>query len=629
MRRTCTSTPVILARTTSSLGSGPVEFALHLSVLLRCGALGRPCMTLLSCVLCEAPTAVLGLLLLKNIAAAAAAHVALSILVTQHLALVERDEVERAVLWERAPVGILGVDARGRVEGAPNAAARALLRRLAEGEPLADLFEAPSRGAVEALLARALDLEGSQRAPAGSALSVEARLAGPPPPAADAEEEEDGASAVGAEQGSRSLRRRRPPAREPAACGSGADPAGRGRGATRGREGPWVRLCVTGVPAVARGGAARSGAGGGGVAVAAAAIATLEDATARREADEAVGRARALSERTARRNADDVLLHECAAAASASASAPAPASGSASASASPPPRTRRTLNLRGRRRRFALIALHELRQPLGIIAGLVDELWDALHPSTTAPDTAAGAGAASASAEPAIDAAGADEVLATLRRTVRSLSLITDDIVDFSRLEVGADMGGGLRYGCEEPTSRTRVRALLEWVYDAFAGAAGGVDLAVRAEPACPPVALLDRQGMRHALSNLVHNALRFTPQGGRVALAARALRRPAGEGDAGQEEEGEEGGGDLLEFVVEDTGVGIAEGEIEAVFEPFHQASTPYPPPPPLPLRPPQRSRAQPSPAAARPPAFPPARPMARDVKHLEMLRPLDLGPP
>jgi signal transduction histidine kinase len=54
-------------------------------------------------------------------------------------------------------------------------------------------------------------------------------------------------------------------------------------------------------------------------------------------------------------------------------------------------------------------------------------------------------------------------------------------------------------------------------------------------------------------LLNLLSNALKFTPEGGRVAV--RAARRDGG-----------------VEVVVSDTGVGIAPEDQEAIFEEFRQ---------------------------------------------------------
>jgi len=65
--------------------------------------------------------------------------------------------------------------------------------------------------------------------------------------------------------------------------------------------------------------------------------------------------------------------------------------------------------------------------------------------------------------------------------------------------------------------------------------------------------ALADEHRLRQILSNLALNAIKFTPQSGRVAIVVR-------EAD------------DRVEIVVRDTGVGVAPEFLRSMFEPFQQ---------------------------------------------------------
>jgi signal transduction histidine kinase len=65
-----------------------------------------------------------------------------------------------------------------------------------------------------------------------------------------------------------------------------------------------------------------------------------------------------------------------------------------------------------------------------------------------------------------------------------------------------------------------------------------------------------DERKIKQVLLNLLSNAIKFTPEGGRVEVRA-ALK------------------GDVVEIAVRDTGVGIASGDQEAVFEEFRQVGT------------------------------------------------------
>jgi len=69
--------------------------------------------------------------------------------------------------------------------------------------------------------------------------------------------------------------------------------------------------------------------------------------------------------------------------------------------------------------------------------------------------------------------------------------------------------------------------------------------------------ALADRVRFRQIVENLLSNAIKFTPEGGEIAVSAI----PAD---------------DVVELTVADTGVGIAEADLEKVFEEFQQVGDP-----------------------------------------------------
>ena len=69
------------------------------------------------------------------------------------------------------------------------------------------------------------------------------------------------------------------------------------------------------------------------------------------------------------------------------------------------------------------------------------------------------------------------------------------------------------------------------------------------------PMIKMDDERILQALRNLIGNAVKFTPEGGRVRISAR----PGAQG---------------LEVSVADTGPGIPKENIQTIFEKFHQVS-------------------------------------------------------
>lgn len=68
------------------------------------------------------------------------------------------------------------------------------------------------------------------------------------------------------------------------------------------------------------------------------------------------------------------------------------------------------------------------------------------------------------------------------------------------------------------------------------------------------PMVKIDREKILQVLRNLIGNAVKFTPEGGHVRVAARLMNRG-------------------VEVSVSDTGPGITPENLTAIFEKFHQA--------------------------------------------------------
>jgi two-component system sensor histidine kinase BaeS len=165
---------------------------------------------------------------------------------------------------------------------------------------------------------------------------------------------------------------------------------------------------------------------------------------------------------------------------------------------------------------------HELRTPLTNIRSWLEAMEDGL--ATTASD-------------PALNAA--------LLREALQLQVIIDDLQDLAVADAS-----GLRLSVE----RMSVGELVAQVITAHGGSAdvGGVRLTADATAGLEVVA--DPVRLRQALSNLVSNAIRYTPSEGSVSLVARR-------------------DGDEVSIMVVDDGAGIAAEDLPHVFDRFWRA--------------------------------------------------------
>ena len=146
------------------------------------------------------------------------------------------------------------------------------------------------------------------------------------------------------------------------------------------------------------------------------------------------------------------------------------------------------------------------------------------------------------------------------------LGLITG-LLDLSKLESGTML---LRQ------SRVAIASVLDEVISTLAPVARKkeVDLALDKDGVSCELAG-DPERLRQVFVNLVENAVKFTPKGGRVLVRARVIEQP------GAADEAEEGAAVLapvrrsVEIEVRDTGIGIPTAERERVFDAFYQVDS------------------------------------------------------
>jgi signal transduction histidine kinase len=133
------------------------------------------------------------------------------------------------------------------------------------------------------------------------------------------------------------------------------------------------------------------------------------------------------------------------------------------------------------------------------------------------------------------------------QRAVARMTRLIGDLLDTASIEAG-------RLAITpEPVD---IGKLLTDTVDAFRSTAEARHVVLDAAlPAPPLMATLDDLRILQVLANLVGNAIKFTPPGGRVSIQTRTTTN-------------------RIQFVVTDTGVGIPENKLAAIFERFNQVS-------------------------------------------------------
>ena len=137
--------------------------------------------------------------------------------------------------------------------------------------------------------------------------------------------------------------------------------------------------------------------------------------------------------------------------------------------------------------------------------------------------------------------------LVAMERAAARMQRLIHDLLDLARAD-----GGKLSLHAAPLHPRTLVQDAVD--AHATIAAAKRVTLESHADGALPEVSV-DRGRIDQVFSNLVGNAIKFTPEGGRVRIIAA-------------------GGPDEVSFVVEDNGPGIPADDLPHVFDRFWQAA-------------------------------------------------------
>jgi two-component system phosphate regulon sensor histidine kinase PhoR len=179
------------------------------------------------------------------------------------------------------------------------------------------------------------------------------------------------------------------------------------------------------------------------------------------------------------------------------------------------------------RRDFISNLSHELRSPLASLRAVVETLAD---------------GALD-------DRPAATRFLERAEREVDTMTQMVDELTELSQIE-----SGQIRLRLAPIAVRDLVTVPLERLRPQAERA--GLTIKVKLADDLPPV-VVDQERIQQVVTNLLHNAIKFTPSGGRIELSAK-------------QEDG--AGGRMVVVEVRDTGIGIPKSDLPRIFERFYK---------------------------------------------------------
>ena len=175
------------------------------------------------------------------------------------------------------------------------------------------------------------------------------------------------------------------------------------------------------------------------------------------------------------------------------------------------------------RREFVANISHELRTPIASLKAMAETLE-----------------------EGAIDdPAAARDFIGRMHQEIDGLAMLVNELLGLSRIESGDD-----RLALAPVAPATLLHDAAERIRPLALRA--GVTIDLIADLGLPPVSV-DAARIGQVLTNLAHNAVKFTPRGGSVQLSATP-------------------DGGAVRFTVHDTGSGIAGPDLDRVFERFYK---------------------------------------------------------
>jgi signal transduction histidine kinase len=173
---------------------------------------------------------------------------------------------------------------------------------------------------------------------------------------------------------------------------------------------------------------------------------------------------------------------------------------------------------------FVSMVAHEIKSPMNSVLALVKVIQDGLAGDLTEKQK---------------------EILGRVSEKIKGLSDLAAELLDLSRIESGLitlekeKLQVGSLLGDQVAFAQTKAQSK-------------GIVLELKTVPDLPPI-LANKRTIEEVISNLLTNAVKYTPEGGKVTVSAEAER-------------------DYVHLSVKDTGFGITEEDLGRIFERFYR---------------------------------------------------------
>jgi len=175
---------------------------------------------------------------------------------------------------------------------------------------------------------------------------------------------------------------------------------------------------------------------------------------------------------------------------------------------------------------FVSMVSHEIRGPLSTVLSQIKILMDGLA-GELGPKQA--------------------DILGKISRKIQGLVELSNELLDLSRIEAGLIV---------QDKEQVQLMDILESLVEFMQARAKEKNISLSLEKADLPLINADIKSMEEVFSNLITNAIIYTPERGEVTVRGEVK-------------------GDFVNISVSDTGYGIAPDEIPRIFERFYRAKT------------------------------------------------------